>query len=65
VFVTSCDRDVRSKDAKMRQQSSLRLPDFLRVAEKFGNMKLRAQNKECVIVRIIIRKYNLVFLYII
>jgi hypothetical protein len=36
MFVTSCDTDVRLKDAKMREQSSLRLVDFMFVAGKFG-----------------------------
>lgn len=56
MVVTSCDTEVRSKEAKIRQKSNLSLLAVLRVAGKFGNMKLNTQNKECVSVRVIIRK---------
>ena len=56
MFVTSCDTDVRSKDAKIRQQSNLCLLDVLRVAGIFANMKMSTQDKECVNVRVIMRK---------
>ena len=56
MFVTSYDTEVRSKEAKIRQKSNLCLLNVLHVANKFGNVKLSTQNKECVSVRVIIRK---------
>ena len=63
MFVTSCDTEVRSKETKIRQQSNLCLLDVLRVAAKFGNMKLSTQNQERVSVRVIISKSYLLSLF--